>query len=147
MKEEWVAFLMEAREAKHLGKLEITEGEKLASKQMDYQRDNMKYQDFFFGLGDFSGSEMVWADDEACWSRSYLGRVLRDEFDEKFYHRMCLKAMYDIQAKGAIYYIEGVDEYKRIVKGTLDFFQGHEMVFHSGVQVYACYFQGGIVGK
>ena len=27
MKEEWVAFLIESREAKHLGKLEITEGD------------------------------------------------------------------------------------------------------------------------
>ena len=140
-------FIRQAIENKHLGKLEIVPGDCPGSKKMEFTSGTMRYENVFYGVKDFFGTETVWDGDEAVWGRNYIGQVLKDELDADFLHKMCVMALYDTQMPKAIYKATNDGkEYKRNIHGGWTFFRGHDVVYNRGFQVYDCYYQGGTIG-
>lgn len=141
------AFIRQAMEKKHLGQLKIVRGENPGSKKMEYTLGDLRYENCFYGKKDFFGTEVVWEGKQAIWGRNYIGQVLEEEMDRKFFDEMCIWAMNESESPKFVYRsTDDYKEFKRSVEGTWTFFRGHDLLFYRGLQVYDCYYQGGSIG-
>ena len=115
-----------------------------------YKKGVLSYHDNFFGGDPFGGRIVVSQDSQPKWMMVYYGFVSQEiEANLMFqFLRKALKQMpADIPLRGPTSFTELEMEYLNKWSGTLERYQGSELILRSGKKVYQCTYQGGWVDR
>ena len=122
-----------------------------SSKDYEYRDGPWTYHDTYFGGIHFIGEEIVYNDNKPLWGMNYNGYVTDATVSE---------AEIDKSLRGALKQLDYADiipvrgpknykidnyEYRNIVRGTLDRFEGREEVFKDNKSIYYAVFHGGLI--
>lgn len=145
-------FLVEAKSntyaSEEKGKEKILEN---GDKEFVYENGEWKYRDRYFGFNPFAGEEVVWINKKIIWVMNYYGGVISDKIDVKQVYQFLKKALRTIKAekpfRGSTDFMEEDWEYKNLINGAVDNFNGVEMIYFKKEKVYELKYHGGIVAE
>ena len=142
---ELACFLVKAKKATYANKTNKVNSSRKESHDYSYQENNYTYLDSFFGAENFSGQEIVYKDEKACWSMNYYGRVIEENFNGDFLKEALLQVDEELPFRGPLFYQKGEYLYLLRIQGKIDFFQGVEEIYYQTYKAYEGFIQGGIV--
>lgn len=140
-----IQFLLEAKRATHAVKGPEKISDKPSFHDLEYARDEFKYNDNYLGGEKFAGEEVLWEYNKPIWSMNYVGRVIAEGFNLNFLKEALVNGTVDMPYRGPSYYENASYLYKCIVDGDLQWFNGYEEIFCKGIKVYECMFHGGSI--
>ena len=117
--------------------------------QLEYRAGDWFYRDIYFGEEFFTGQEMVYYRNRPWWSMVYAGGVKLEEPPpdqiSSFVRRAII--MGDAQApfRGPDSFEEGDFRYACAWRGTIEWFEGMEVIFHRERIAYQLTFSGGMI--
>ena len=121
------------------------------SKELIFEKGNLKYRDRYFGFNPFIGQEVVWKNDKAIWSMIYVGKINSKDISEGEVYKFLRKAMRNISIerpfRGPEKYKEKKLEYRDKSEGDINYFQGVETIFYDGKKVYELFYHGGLINE
>ena len=118
-------------------------------KRFKYSTEGYAYQDTYFGLNPFSGQEIIWKLNVACWTMNYYGYFISktEEADINTTYGFLREAMKQIDRdhpfRGPKEFRDNDFVYHNQQFGTVEHFWGVERVFFSGSEVYILNYHGG----
>jgi Domain of unknown function (DUF5680) len=121
------------------------------TKQLEYSSGNYFYRDIYVGMLNFAGQEIVCLKEKPIWSMSYAGGLLpvADKSQVMNIYSVLREALRLICAgspfRGPKNYSNAPYSYTNITSGTLNHFNGHELIFHNQVSVYELFYSGGMI--
>jgi hypothetical protein len=149
-------FLVEAKKNTYASQGDETSVKPLlnGSKQLEYRTGDYYYRDIYFGSAFFVGQEIVEFDNSPIWSMVYSGGVSIQnatwntiapiyKFLQQTLRLVDTKSIY----RGPSYYESGDYVYKNEYEGTLECFNGKEIIFKDSQKVYELRYNGGLLGK
>jgi len=122
------------------------------SKEFEFEEKELKYRDRYFGFNPFIGEEIVWQNEKVVWGMNYYGEVISEIIPAKNIYQFLQEALKKISEDKPF---RGSDNFKKVdfeyinkVKGTVERFQGEEIIFYKEQPVYKLNYHGGlVVGK
>jgi len=120
------------------------------SKQLEYQMEDFKYRDIYYGTSFFIGQEVVEYKEKPIWSMIYSGGIIitdpskKQTFDTYRFLREAMKLV-DLESlyRGPRFFEEQEFFYKNDFKGQLDNFWGVETIEKNGFIIYELRYSGG----
>lgn len=140
-----IDFLIKAKRATYAGKGAETISSRMKSHDLIYRENDLMYYDTYLGGERFAGEEALWVSDNPYWSMNYIGRVTGDNFSGDFLKEALLLVPFDMPFRGPQNYSNGDYLYQCSVTGAFDWFQGRETISFKGIEIYECYFHGGLI--
>lgn len=150
MSSQLIPFLIEAKRHTCAAGLAVKVESLLAGgTQLEYRAGDWFYRDIYFGEEFFAGQEMVYYRNRPWWSMVYAGGVkLEEPLPDQIYSflRRAL-LMVDAQApfRGPDSFEEGDFRYACAWRGTIEWFEGMEVIFHRERIAYQLTFSGGMI--
>ncbi len=142
------SFLVEAKRATYAGngsKKRLPDG----SKELIYEKDNLRYKDKYFGSKSFSGQEIVFNKGKPIWSMNYCGKSFKNLLFTKklfiFLKKTLSEVTESLPFRGPKKFIEGIWKYENKWQGDLKKFKGKEKIFYKNKLVYKLEYFGGYV--
>jgi len=118
------------------------------SHDLSYEEAPFLYIDTYLGGFAFIGEEAVWYKGEPVWGMNYSGKMLIPEIPYGFSHFLknaLLLGSLEMPQRGPAEYTQGIFQYRCVVSGELDWFNGEEMILQNRDLIYRLYFHGGEV--
>ena len=127
-------------------------GEKIlsdGSKELEFVEKEFKYRDRYFGYSPFIGEEVVWQNEKVVWGMNYYGEIVLEIIPAKQIYQFLQEALKRITEerpfRGPDNFKEGNFEYVNEIKGTVEKFEGHEIIFYKEEVAYKLNYRGGMV--
>lgn len=127
-------------------------GEKVlpdGSKEFEFRKGKFKYRDRYFGFNSFIGEEIVWQDEKVVWGMNYYGKIISEIAPAKsvyqFLQEALKKIIEDKPFRGPDNFRGGDFEYINKIKGTVERFEGEEIISYKRKAVYRLVYHGGLV--
>ena len=127
-------------------------GEKVlfdGSKEFEFIEGEFKYRDSYFGLNFFVGEEIVWKSGKTVWGMNYYGKIVSQTVSPRQIYQFLQEALRKIPEnkpfRGPQRFQKDNFKYFNKTKGTVEKFEGEEMIFHKGISVYKLIYHGGII--
>ncbi len=140
-------FLVEAKAGTYASQGEG--GEKISNtgcKKLVFKKDDLEYQDRYYGTNPFIGEELVYKEDKVIWVMNYCGGITSLDINIKELYEFLKKAMSRIKSdrpfRGPSEYTD--DDYRYIdsSNGDIDNFTGVEEILYKGKTVYSLTYHG-----
>lgn len=149
---ELIDFLIKAKINTYAGQGEGGEMKLVAGgKEFFYQEGVWRYRDRYFGFNPFIGTEIIWKNNQAVWGMNYYGEIISDKIDSKKVYQFLRQAMRLVQPdrpfRGPKNFQSGEWLYQDNSSGTIDKFNGMEMIYFIKDKVYELNYYGGFVSK
>jgi Domain of unknown function (DUF5680) len=121
---------------------------RLRSLDYHFERDDLLYHDTYFGMRDYIGEEIIYQREAPIWGMNYFGIILAtDTSESEVYNFLRDALMQDCigiePARGPRLYRCDRWTYGNSVEGTLNEFNGAELIHRDGELVYRCRYHGG----
>lgn len=150
--DELLDFIVEAKKRTYASNESFAsakqEATRLLSKDLAYEKGDYKYWDTYVGGMNFSGSEVVWYQDQPVWSMNYYGK---NEMEGSLIMDFLMKALnlvsVEVPYRGPKFLQDGKFTYINSVQGNYDFFRGKEKIFYQGELVYELDYIGGKISN
>lgn len=120
------------------------------SKQLEYKLNDYYYRDIYYGMEYFVGIETIEYKSIPIWSMVYSGGIVKQNLSTQeiketysFLRDALLMVTTDLPYRGPKSYEKGKLLYKNDVKGGINNFSGHEMIFHNSEMIYELRYSGG----
>jgi len=127
-------------------------GEKVlpdGSKEFEFIEGEFKYRDRYFGLNFFVGEEIVWKSGKTVWGMNYYGKIVSQTVSPRQIYQFLQEALKKVPEnkpfRGPQRFQKDNFKYFNKTKGTVEKFEGEEMIFHKGISVYKLIYHGGII--
>lgn len=124
------------------------------SHDYEYSNGNMLYHDTYFGGTNFMGEEVVYEQgDTPIWGMNYYGVTLDETLSEEAVDKVLRSALMQvgnddiIPVRGPKKFINGEYKYAFNVLGSLDYFEGEEVIYKEDKKVYVLKCHGGIIKR
>ncbi len=146
--EELKKFLFEAKKNAYANENAKETKVKGGGKLLIYSKENLVYQDKYFGLDPFSGEELIIKNGKVIWMMNYYGRTISKVSSKEVYtflKRSLMKADIKNPFRGPNEFSEKDFKYLNKTEGTIDSFRGTEKILHKKKEVYYCNYHGGFV--
>ncbi len=145
-----ISFLLRARTQTYASGGGKVESLLAGAKQLEYVDGDWLYRDIYtIGNGIFPGIETIYIGGTPMWSMSYFGDFTK--MTEAEADLMLRKALLDnwdtTRIWKSVYRDYGEYQYTCRGRGTVDCFQGDEIITRGGKDIYTFQYAGGIVGK
>lgn len=140
-----VEFLVEAKKRTYAGKGAETDPSRVGSHDLVWRDGDMMYYDSYLGGEKFVGEEALWLGGAPIWGMNYVGRVTGENFSGDFLKEALLNVPLEKPFRGPEQYSRGGYEYNCEVVGDFGWFQGRETIRLDGVEIYECFFHGGLI--
>jgi hypothetical protein len=114
------------------------------SRELNYSEDTFVYRDRYFGSNPFIGEEVVWENNKPVWCMNYSGKAKNKDV-YLFLKKALTLVPEDNPYRGPLQYIEGDWKYVNLVNGTIENFNGTEIIFFKDELVYELHYHGGYV--
>lgn len=137
-----IDFLIRAKKATYAGKGAETASSRPKSHDLIYEEDGLTYYDTYLGGESFAGEEALWIDGKPYWSMNYAGRVKGGNFSGDFLKEALLNVPSDKPFRGPELFTDGDYAYVCHIYGDFSWFQGREIIYFKGSEIYECYFHG-----
>lgn len=145
MEERIIDFLIRAKLKTYAGKGAETGSSRINSHDLIYSDGDMMYYDTYLGGNQFAGEEALWISSVPYWSMNYMERVTGENFSGDFLKEALLHVPYDMPFRGPEIYENGDYLYEMKCEGDFLWFQGKEIIYNKGKQIYECFFHGGTI--
>lgn len=142
-----IQFLIQAKQSTYAGQGTEVQPFRVGSHDLLYREGDLMYYDSYFGGERFAGQEVLWIAENPYWSMNYIGRVTGLNFDIVFLKEALLHVPVEMPCRGPTRYDKGDYSYSCAVSGTFEWFQGHEVIFYKGAEIYDCHFHGGLIAQ
>ncbi len=142
---ELIDFLVKAKRNTYAAKGGECPSSRPSSHDLRYEEGSLLYLDTYLGGECFSGEEAVWKNSIPVYAMNYSGRVTSNHFNSDFLKAALLAVPTDKPFRGPALYQENDYFYNCKVCGDFKWYQGYEEIYYKDLQVYECYFHGGIV--
>lgn len=142
---ELIDFLIKAKCNTYAAKGRECASSRPNSHDLRYEEGVFLYLDTYVGSECFSGEEAVWKNNIPIYAMNYSGRVTSSNFSGDFLKAALMAVPNDKPFRGPDIYVENDYFYNCKVCGDLKWHQGYEEIYYKNLQVYECYFHGGIV--
>jgi len=148
---ELVAFIVEAKKSTYASAASFSNSRvtpsRLASKDLAFEAGDYKYLDTYVGGANFSGTEVVYYQENPVWSMNYNGRSLIEETDGliAFLTVVLGSVQPDLPFRGPTFYRDGKYTYFNTATGASDWFQGEEKIYYEESLIYELVYHGGTV--
>ncbi len=140
-----IEFLIRAKQKTYAGKGAEVPSSRENSHDLTYSENELMYYDTFLGGEQFAGEEALWVNKTPYWSMNYMGRITGDNFSGDFLKEALLRVPFEYPFRGPLRYENGDYLYTMEYSGGFEWFQGKELIFFKGEQIYECYFHGGTI--
>jgi len=152
-RDDFINFLIKAKKATYASQGDnasvtaFLEG----SKQLEFQEGEFFYRDIYFGMKYFVGQEVVYYNEKPIWSMCYSGGVLNhhhNDFISAIYHflRKALRNVpVELPFRGPKEYVEDSFIYMNNNSGSLNQFEGIEVISFENNSVYSLIYSGGFI--
>ena len=121
------------------------------SKEFEFEEREFKYRDRYFGYNSFIGEEIVWQNKKVVWGMNYYGEIIPEIILAKQIYQFLQEALKKITEdkpfRGSNNFKENDFEYVNKNKGTVEKFEGCEMIFYKEELVYKLSYYGGVIIK
>ncbi|MFW6282433.1 MAG: DUF5680 domain-containing protein [Minisyncoccales bacterium] len=118
------------------------------SKELTFSEKDFIYRDRYFGGNPFSGEEVIFKKKTPIWIMNYYGKADSKISSIKIYNFL-KKALSNINEeipfRGPKKFNSEKWKYINKLKGTINFFQGKELIYFKNKLVYICYYHGGLL--
>lgn len=118
---------------------------RVGSKDLAFEAGDFKYWDTYVGRSHFSGTEVVWHQDEPVWSMNYVGRLLSGQPDWSFLSDALARVEEEMPYRGPVFYRDGKYIYTNRVTGNVNWFDGIEQIYYEDELIYELKYHGGLV--
>ena len=119
------------------------------SKEFGFEKKEFRYRDRYFGYGSFVGEEIVWQNEKAIWGMNYYGGIVSEIIPAKQIYQFLQEALKRVienkPFRGPDNFKKNDFKYINEIKGTVEKFDGYEVVFYKEELVYKLSYHGGIV--
>lgn len=119
------------------------------SKEFEFSEKKFRYRDRYFGYGSFIGEEIVWQNEKAVWGMNYYGEIVSEIIPAKQIYQFLQEALKEVTEskpfRGLDDFKNGDFRYANEVRGTVEKFEGREMIFYKDKLVYRLSYHGGAV--
>ena len=119
------------------------------SKELEFEEKEFKYRDRYFGYNSFIGEEIVWQNEKTVWGMNYCGEIVSEIISAKqiyqFLKEALKKVTEDKPFRGPDNFEKNGFKYVNKVEGTIEKFEGREMIFYREKLVYKLNYHGGII--
>ncbi|NLU51326.1 MAG: XRE family transcriptional regulator [Clostridiaceae bacterium] len=138
-------FIVEAKRATYAGYGKETESSRIKSRDLPYEKGDLKYLDSYLGESQFIGEEVVWYNDEPIWGMNYYGTLIDEPFEGfgDFLKSALRLVTPEAPYRGPKYFCKDEMEYICSWEGDITFFEGREEIRFKGKPVYRLVFHGG----
>ncbi len=140
-----IKFLVEAKKATYASHQNKIQSTRKDSHDYTYHNEKYTYYDTFFGASSFSGQELVYENEQVCWSMNYYGQVLSDDFNSHFLKEALVMVDELRPFRGPEIYTNGEYTYISKVIGDYSLFHGHEEIYYQSNKIYEAMFHGGLI--
>ena len=140
-----ITFLIKAKKMTYAAKKNKIQSVKKDAHESYYQDNEYQYYDTFYGRSYFSGQEIVYQNDQVCWSMNYYGKVLSSDFNGDFLKEALMLVDEQRPFRGPEIYSRGEYTYISKVTGHIDSFQGSEEIYYQNHKIYEGVYHGGII--
>ena len=117
--------------------------------EFKYEDGPFIYRDRYFGANPFIGQETVWQDGKIIWAMNYYGGLIDVKFQPASVYAFLKKALRELKPerpyRGPEKFIDGEMEYRDQSTGSLDNFQGIELIICQQQEIYRLWYHGGLV--
>ena len=127
-------------------------GEKVLSdesKELEFKEKEFKYRDRYFGYSSFIGEEIVWQNEKVIWGMNYYGEIVSEIIPAKQIYQFLQEALKKITEdkpfRGTDNFKENGFKYINKVEGTVEKFEGCEIIFYKEKLIYRLSYHGGAV--
>lgn len=127
-------------------------GEKIlsdGSKEFEFREKEFKYRDRYFGFKSFIGQEIVWQNKKAIWGMNYYGEIISEAIPAKQIYQFLKEALKNVAGekpfRGPDNFKENDFKYINEIKGTVEKFKGHKVIFYKKKLIYKLNYCGGII--
>ena len=148
---EIIEFLLTAKKTCYASENRpVQPSSRLGSKDLAIEQGDFKYWDSYIGNSGFSGTEVVWYQDQPVWSMNYMGRMLTGTYGGEIrIFLMEALALVDVATpyRGPAFYQNGKFTYTNVVTGEFGWFNGIEQISYENVPIYELVYHGGTVKK
>ena len=150
MDNQFVNFLIKAKKSTYASaegdsKKVLSDG----SKEFVYKEGTYFYRDRYFGSDPFAGQEVVFSNGKAIWVMNYCGHILDRENREKEIYNFLKRALMEISEaqpfRGPSEFILGNFKYTSKSIGTINSFEGVEVIYSKNNKIYKLSFHGGLI--
>lgn len=146
-------FLIEAKQQTYANASSPkTLNTRINSKDYEYQKGNMTYHDTYFGGTKFIGEEIIYINNETYWGMNYYGSTLDENLSEEAMDNALRPALMMvgkdtsiIPVRGPREYINNNYKYTFEVEGTLEYFNGIEIIYKDNQKIYELRCSGGLI--
>lgn len=146
---ELAQFLVKAKNNSYASEGESGEIVRDGGKEFIFEESKWTYRDRYFGFNPFIGEEIVLMDGKIVWGMNYYGRVVSKEVNVGLVYEFLKKSMRQVNAekpfRGPDYFKEEDWEYENNNKGTVNNFEGIEIITLKGEKVYELKYSGGLI--
>jgi len=146
--EEFINFIIKAKQNTYAGDGNKSQPSRPNSKDLHYKEGDLLYIDTYVGSSDFMGEEVVFNKGIPIWGMNYYGKMLVDKIPDGFIN--CLKnALINIPNeapfRGPKIYRYEKFQYCCNWDGDIENFEGNEKILMNGIEVYKLKFHGGFL--
>ncbi len=117
------------------------------SKELNFEQDEFRYRDRYFGSNPFIGEEVVWQGDKIVWGMNYYGLVTSDILEPKKVYQFLKIALKKVTPekpfRGPNNFKSDNFEYTNNCEGDINIFKGEEIIKYKNQIVYKLYYHGG----
>lgn len=138
-------FIIKAKKSTYASKQNKVPSIKKASHDYAYKEGEYEYYDTYFGSSSFSGQEVVYKGDNACWSMNYYGHTESQYFSGDFLKEALLEVDKKHLFRGKEIYTKGDYTYTCHTVGSIALFEGKEQIYYQNEKIYECMYHGGIL--
>lgn len=128
------------------------EGEKIlsdGSKEFEFEEKEFKYRDRYFGFNLFIGQEVVFQKGKIVWGMNYYGKIISKIISPKQIYQFLQEALRKVPKnkpfRGPKIFKKDNFRYSNKTKGTLEKFEGEEIIFYKERLIYGLIYHGGVV--
>jgi hypothetical protein len=148
-----IKFIVEAKKASYAAQGDMSSVTPLlpGTKQLEYRLGDYFYRDIYAGMLNFTGQEIVYLQGKPVWSMSYAGGLLpgADKSQTRNIYSALREALrlvcVEYPFRGPEKYSNAHYSYTNVTNGTLNQFNGHEVISNGRINVYELFYSGGMV--
>ncbi|KKP65230.1 MAG: hypothetical protein UR61_C0029G0008 [candidate division WS6 bacterium GW2011_GWE1_34_7] len=122
-----------------------------SSTTIEYEKDDWKYHDNYFGGEPFGGREVVFYKEKPVWMMVYYGAVVVNEIVPDELYTVLTKALrsstVDMPYRGPKELVDGEFRYVNELQGEVDNFSGEERIYKGDTLLYVAKYIGGLLDK
>jgi len=148
-----IKFIVEAKKSSYAAQGDTQSVTPLlpGTKQLEYRRGDYFYRDIYAGMLNFVGQEIVYRQEKPVWSMSYAGGLLSGADKSQIINiysalREALRLVsVENPFRGPKNYSNADFSYTNETTGTLNRFNGREIISNGKSNLYELFYAGGMV--